>query len=302
MLSPDRESDWEGKIAELPTAKLKEVLNDLKEIGVKAVTYSGGGEPLMHPGIVQVLDYTQALGIDLSIITNGQSLTGERARALRHAKWVRVSVDYNDAKQFSAHRNMPEHLFEAILKNLKAFSEQKSPDCDLFVNYIVHKGNYEGLVEAAQLFKEHGAENVRFSPMWTPGFKVYHALIQFPVEKQLRQIQKMCDEKFTVNTTYDLTSSANTSHRSYHKCLFTQVVPVVAADANVYACHNKAYDEKGKIGSIANKRFKDLWFSDEAKTFFDTLDPIRDCQHQCANDGKNLLMHQIMNAAGDNYI
>ena len=80
-----------------------------------------------------------------------------------------------------------------------------------------------------------------------------------------------------------------------------QIVPVVAADYNVYACHNKAYDAKGKIGSIADRRFKDLWFSPEAKTFFEQLDPTKVCQHQCANDEKNLLIHDIMGAQ-DNFV
>lgn len=300
-LSPDRESDYVGKVAELTTDKLMEILDDFRTMGVKAVTYSGGGEPLMHGGIVKVMERTLELGIDLSIITNGQLLQGERAVALSKAKWVRVSVDYQNAEQMHQHRNVPERMFEALLKNLKEFSAHKDPSCNLFLNYIVHKGNCNGLLEAAKLFKAHGAENVRFSPMWIPGIQEYHAPIKEMVEAQLQAAQELCDDKFSVNTTYDLTSSAHSTQRGYHKCFFMQIVPVIAADANVYACHNKAYDAKGMIGSIANRRFSDLWFSDEAKQFFETLDPTKVCGHQCANDEKNLLIHDIMSAQ-DNFV
>jgi len=300
-LSPDRESDYVGKVAELTTDKLMEILEDFHALNVKAVTYSGGGEPLMHPGIVGVMERTLELGIDLSIITNGQLLQGDRARVLGKAKWVRVSVDYQNAEQMHEHRNVPERMFEALLANLKAFSQTKDPGCNLFLNYIVHKGNCDGLLDAAHLFKAHGAENVRFSPMWIPNMQEYHAPIREKVLAQLQAAQALVDGKFEVNTTYDLTSPAHSTTRTYHKCLFMQIVPVIAADGNVYACHNKAYDTKGMVGSLANQRFIDLWFSDKTKQFFETLDPTVACHHQCANDEKNILMHDIM-SAHDNFI
>jgi molybdenum cofactor biosynthesis enzyme MoaA len=71
---------------ELSKEKLIEILNDFSKIGVKAVTYSGGGEPLMHPNIVEILIITKQYGIDLSIITNGQLLSAERAQELVNAK------------------------------------------------------------------------------------------------------------------------------------------------------------------------------------------------------------------------
>lgn len=300
-LAPDRESDYSGPVSELTTAKLMEILEDFHTMGVKAVTYSGGGEPLMHNSIVKVMERTLELDIDLSIITNGQLLMGERAKALARAKWVRVSVDYQNAEEMAKHRNVPKRMFEALLDNLRKFSALKDPTCNLFLNYIVHKGNCDGLLEAAHLFKSCGAENVRFSPMWIPDMQAYHAPIKAKVEEQLKAAQALCDSRFDVNSTYDLTSSAHSTKRSYHKCLFMQIVPVIAADGNVYACHNKAYDAKGMVGSLANQRFAQLWFSPETKHFFETLDPTVACHHQCANDEKNILMHDIL-SAHDNFI
>jgi dTDP-4-dehydrorhamnose reductase len=34
-----------------------------------------------------------------------------------------------------------------------------------------------------------------------------------------------------------------------------QTVPVIGADLKVYACHNKAYDHTGEIGSLKDKNF-----------------------------------------------
>ena len=54
--------------------KMTEILDDFSDMGVRAVTYSGGGEPLMHGNITEILQHTFLKDIDVSVITNGQFL------------------------------------------------------------------------------------------------------------------------------------------------------------------------------------------------------------------------------------
>ena len=287
----------------LPTAKMMEILDDFHSMGVKAVTFSGGGEPLLHRDIVTIMERVLELGIDLSIITNGSMLKGAKAEVLAKAKWVRISMDYSCREQLAEFRRVHESAYDEIMANVEAFSKLDG-SCDLYVNYIVHDRNCSNLVEVARTLKDIGVHNVRFSPMWiSPGFHDYHAKLVDSVQGQLGQIQaELVSGRFTVNTSYDLTSSAHNSFRTYHKCFFMQTVPVIGADQVVYACHNKAYDSTGAIGSIRNQRFSELWFSPEAKQFMDGLDPVKTCCHQCANDSKNQLVNEIVNASFDNFV
>lgn len=286
----------------LPTAKWHETLNCFKLMGVKAVTYSGGGEPLMHKDCVPLMARTLELGIDLSIITNGHFLNGEKAQQLKHAKWVRVSIDYNTPEQFAENRRVHQRGFQEVMDNLQSFAALKNPDCDFGINYIVHKGNCDKLAEIAAHLKSLGVENVRFSPMWIIGFKNYHLPIKERVEAQLAEAAKLIDENFTVNTTYNLDFCGFSLERPYTRCHFGQVVPVVGADQNVYACHNKAYDRTGLIGSIKHQTFEQLWMGGEAARFFDTLNPQVSCRHQCANCAKNQIIEKMVNSAGDNFV
>ena len=59
---------------QIPWFKMQEIIADMSEMGVKAVTFSGGGEPLVYPYIVETMQKVLEAGIDLSIITNGQLL------------------------------------------------------------------------------------------------------------------------------------------------------------------------------------------------------------------------------------
>ena len=225
----------------MPFEKMRELLHDFWQMGVKAVTFSGGGEPLMYPEIVKTMRETLDYGLDLSIITNGQNLAKERAEVLADAKWVRVSMDYTTPAQMRQFRNVPENSFKAVIHNIEKFAQIKKQSCDLGVNYIVHRSNYKNLGVFTALLKSIGVENVRFSPMYVPDFYNYHELIAEEVNEQLRAIQTLCDDRFTVNSTYNITpGSSHSSSRSYRRCYIMQTVPVVGADMNVYACHNKA--------------------------------------------------------------
>jgi MoaA/NifB/PqqE/SkfB family radical SAM enzyme len=293
----------------IPTAKMLEVLDDFKAMGVRAVTFSGGGEPLLHRDIELFMQRCLNFGIDLSIITNGQLLSGSRAAILGFARWVRVSMDYTNGAQMAHTRVVPEQLFEGVMENLREFARTKQADCDLGVNYIVHRDNCDGLVSFAQRLFNLGVENLRISPMWCPDFVQYHTPIKDAVEAQLREIQAWVEgatdddaPRRTINTSYDLHSPAHATERAYKRCYFMQTVPVVGADQRVYACHNKAYDLTGCIGSIEDRSFRDLWFSAEARAFFEKLNPQCDCRHPCANDSKNRHIANLMTTANDNFI
>lgn len=287
---------------ELSKEKLIEVLNDLKQIGTRAVTFSGGGEPLFHPHIVEILNEVNKLGLDNSIITNGQLLSEDRATALKNAKWVRISMDYYDEASFEKDRRVPGKFMKKIYENIENFSKNKNANCELSVNFIVTKDNHTHLFDVAKQLKELGVENVRFSPLWIPTFKFYHNPIEEETLNQIRQAkEKLNDEKFTVYDSYNIEFQAQ--KRPVNKCYMMQVTPVIAADYNVYACHNKAYDKNGLIGSFKDKKFSDLWFSPEAKNAFDGLNPMESCSHhQCASDKKNILIDEILRAQDDNFV
>jgi MoaA/NifB/PqqE/SkfB family radical SAM enzyme len=286
----------------MPKDKLLETLDIFKDIGVKAVTYSGGGEPLFYKGIVEVMNRTISNNIDLSIITNGELLSGDRAKALIDAKWVRVSMDYTNASQMTDFRRVKDTSFNRVIENIKNFSKIKSRGCDLGVNYIIHKDNCQNLVEFTKFMKDLGVNNVRYSPMWLPDFAEYHKDIEKIVADQLSKIDNLIDDNFSVNTTYDISSKGHSVDRPYHKCYINQIVPVLGADLNVYTCHNKAYDDKGIIGSIKNQTFDQMWFSAETKKFFDEFNPVKSCKHQCSSDNKNIIINDYIQSSIDNFI
>ena len=104
--------DSVNKQDQIPWEKMQEIISDISDMGVKAVTFSGGGEPLVYPYIVEAMQRILDADIDLSIITNGQLLKGERAEVLAKAKWVRISFDSANAETYAKVRQLPLEAFD----------------------------------------------------------------------------------------------------------------------------------------------------------------------------------------------
>lgn len=282
---------------QIDKGKMLEILDDFKERGVKAVTYSGGGEPLVYPWISEIMRKTLENGIDLSIITNGQKLRGESAEILTQAEWVRVSSSESDPETFSKTRKVHERWFYELADNLRNFAKIKKESCEFGINFVVHEGNANQVYRSVKYFKELGVNHVKITPCYTPNFLEYHQATKDSVLEQIAKARKELEsDNFTVYDTYDNDFKlTGLSERTYSKCYVMQIIPVIGADSIVYFCHDKTYTKNGALGSIKNRSFKELWFSKEALEKFKKFNPQLDCRHHCTADSRNLGAIKMIN-------
>ncbi|MFA5260417.1 MAG: radical SAM protein [Candidatus Omnitrophota bacterium] len=285
----------------LPYEIMTALVEDILEMGVKAVTFSGGGEPLLYPRINEVMPRLLEGGVDLSIITNGQMLKDQSARVLAQAKWVRVSMDSCDAALYARIRDIPESWFHDVCDNIRNFSRIKNPDCELGVNFVVTPDNAGDAYAMARFVKDLGADHIKMTAMVAKDLDVLHAPFKAQV---IRDIQKakndLEDEGFKVINKYEDDFEMNTVfQRVYSRCPIQQIVTVVAADAKVYLCHDKAYMPNGELGDLRAQRFQEIWFSDSVRKRFREFDAARECRHHCVFDQRNRLINDYFDLNDD---
>lgn len=273
--------------------KMQEIISDISDIGVKAVTLSGGGEPLIYPHIIGTMTKLLNAGIDLSIITNGQLLKDDRAEVLSEAKWVRVSLDSANADTYSKIRHLPETAFGEVCDNIRHFSKIKRNDCELGINFVVNHENADQIYDAAKMLKELGVNHIKYTARVTKDLFFYHE----PFKKNvIDQIHRAKDElesaDFRVINKYEGDfDSALVFHRCYDKCYINRIFTVIAADSKVYFCHDKAYVTDGAVGDLKHRSFKELWFSEETIKRYQEFNPQKECNHHCVYDDRNELLN-----------
>jgi len=100
------------KQVELSIEEIKEIILYFFALGTRAITFSGGGEPTVHPHIDDMLSFAKDKGISCGLVTNGLKWSKKNLKldvANKTLTWARMSIietigDY-DIKKISRFAN-----------------------------------------------------------------------------------------------------------------------------------------------------------------------------------------------------
>jgi len=281
---------------QISSKKMCEITSDLISLDVKAVTFSGGGEPLLYPHLISSIEKLGAAGIKVAAITNGSLLKNEIASIFsKYGSWIRVSMDYYDEESLQKSRKTRAGEFQNIIDNMKSFTQRKS-SCTMGVSFIITKENAHKISYICSLLKSIGVAHVKLSGLVVSNLVIenndYLGEIEEVVTKEISIAETLNDENFKIINHFHKTNE--NFKKSYTSCPFMQLLTVIGADEVVYTCQDKAYTERGKLGSIREQSFKEFWNSRENIEKLKKYNPRKNCAHHCVAHGKNLLIHEFM--------
>lgn len=134
-----------SKENELSTEKVKEILKEMAEVGIKRISFSGG-EPLLREDIGEIFDFAAEVGISPTVNTNGV-LVPKKVDELQSLDLMKISVDGKK----STHNRL-RGFYEEMLKGLETAEKNniKTSLCTTFT-----KKNYEDLDDVIELADQH---------------------------------------------------------------------------------------------------------------------------------------------------
>ncbi len=281
----------------IPREKMLEIVDDIINMGVKAVTFSGGGEPFCYPYLLDTVKKLAASEVKFAALTNGSRVMGEISEVFAHsATWLRISMDGWDDVSYMKYRGVPDGEFTKILSNIVQFKKLKGK-CHLGVSIIVDRDNVGHIFDLIKVLKNGRVDSVKLSPciVSNSGQKnnEYHAEIFQAAKEQINRAQSVLgDKNFEIFDSYH--EQLSTFKKEYTWCPYLQILPVIGADLNVYSCHDKAYNfAEGLMGSIKDQRFRDFWFSDKSNFF--KINPSVLCDHHCVAHERNKVILDYLN-------
>lgn len=285
----------------IPEAKMMEIVDDIIAMQVKAVTFTGGGDPFHYPYLAGAVKKLADSPVKFAALTNGSRLEGELADLFaEHAEWLRVSMDGWDDASYSDYRGVAKGEFSRVMTNMRNF-RKLGGKCYLGVSLIVDRNNSSHVYDFIRAVRDIGVDSIKISPCIlhndSSANNSYHEPFYEMVREQvLKAKQEMECEGFEIFDAYH--KLEDRFQKNYHWCPYIQILPVIGADLNVYCCQDKAYNiDEGSLGSIAEMRFRDLWHSDKNRFF--NIDPSKACRHHCLANEKNGLILEYLNADRD---
>ncbi|MDQ6656429.1 MAG: radical SAM protein [Verrucomicrobiota bacterium] len=113
-------TEYDNSVPHPPLEDLKLWLRKIRELGTMRIALVGG-EPLLHPDIVELVRYCRELGFATSLTTNGFLLTKAKLQALEQAglQVMQISVDRMTPSPIT------KKTFKTILPKLDYFKDSR---------------------------------------------------------------------------------------------------------------------------------------------------------------------------------
>jgi len=259
--------------------KCFELLDDFAELGVKAIQFTGGGEPTVHPDLESIVRYALDKKLQVGLVTNATRLLS--SRTLEQLSWVRVSIDAGNRRTYEAMRKSK--LWDKVIANVDVLARISGPIVG--ANFVTTKENYKELVQFCILAKTLGVRYVKIAAnLTTEGLSYYDGILG-KIMKQMAEAQRLVDGSFTIANVFERRLEDLRIGRPVHAfCGQQRFTTYIGGDLKVYRCCNTAYTHHGEIGDLREQRYRD-WLTHEAPKNLDSFD-ARTCSH-CQFHEKN---------------
>ncbi len=290
----------------LPLELAKQVIADVAKMGVKAVTFSGGGEPLMYGvgNVLSLMELVKAYGMDCALITNGSRLTDPLFLDL--CTWIRVSLDAYDKETFERFHGRSVGEFCKVVSNIRTMASHPRSGT-LGIGFLTDSGTLErrDYWKMAQYCFDMGVDYVQFRPMVVnmvddPNLKGGGAGItehQLAEHTDAYQKARAAWSKPGYRVLWSGDKYASLAQpefgRTYTSCHAHFLEAAISADGKVYICCHGQGLEQFCLGDLHQQSFQQIWTSDRAREVFENINPKQHCPPACRLHPQNTLLQTI---------
>ena len=217
----------DDRFSEMNLGAAKKAIDICSSLGTKAVTISGGGEPLMHPNINELIAYFLFKGIKVGFVSNGLLFKNINVDLFKYVTWCRISNA--DFRTFSS--KYKQDLLRVI---------NKCPQVDWAFSHVVSKDpNIEEICEILDFANENNFTHVR---LVADLFEPHNVDLGF-VKDEIK--------KYNVDDSLAIYQGRQHPEKG-SDCYICYLKPVIGADMNVYSCCGAQYSSKDPAKSLAS--------------------------------------------------
>lgn len=277
---------YDGGKRKFDLNRLINLLEELKLIGVKAISYVAVGDPLMYPNIYQVLKKSNDLGFKLGLTSNfAMNIKDELIDELLNFQWLRWSMN-GGSKDIYMKTNNPigkngSDAYENVKKNISRLvlgKKNKNSKTLINASYVVSQWNENDLINATKLGLQLGIDNIFFRPdMEAQNDRRYEPLnILSRNKKQLDEAKKYSNQFFNVHIEQERENDVLKAVDDDLVCFYSNHSIYIAANGDVYPCCYTRIDKKYVMGNIADQNFINFWKNEKNCNHYKNLN-INSC-------------------------
>ena len=278
-------------------------LEDCAEIGVKGISFVSDGESTISPAFIDACKYGHELGISMAVGTNAFVLTRNKAeQVLPYLTYLRVNFSAGEKKRYAKIMGCKESSFDRVCQNIKDMvdiKKQKKLDVTIGMQMVFMPEDSDQVVPLAKLGKELRPDYAVIKHCSDTEYSKLGVRYQDYAKhyKLLEEAESYSDKDYKVVIKWSKIKDEGI--RKYQRCFGAPFMIQISGSGLVAPC-GMLFNEKYKkfhIGNIVDKRFKDIWASDQ---YWDVMNylasPEFNAQKMC---GSLCLQHKVNEALDD---
>jgi MoaA/NifB/PqqE/SkfB family radical SAM enzyme len=160
---------------------------------VRSIDFTGGGEPLLQPHLLDWIEQAKNNGCDAGFLTNGMLLDTETSDRLLNIglNWICFSIDGADRETYEMIRRGSR--FDTLCDNISYLCAKRINQLpEVMINFVIMRSNFHQLEKIVHLAKNLGADQVNFKQcdVIRGESGKGHGLFEAEESKQVKQLQK----------------------------------------------------------------------------------------------------------------
>jgi MoaA/NifB/PqqE/SkfB family radical SAM enzyme len=266
----------------------RRMLREFKHAGVLSVTWTGGGEPTLHPDFDAILVDTVLAGLEQGVYTHGGHVDSTRAEVMKTmCEFVYVSLDAADRQTYKQLKVADR--FDAACEGITNLAKADGKAA-IGVGFLITKDNWREAFRMRELALDLGADYCQFRPTIyydhdEPGklvedtawlrFATYflETLKALPgVELDLHRFKRYADW----------------SGHGYTHCYWAALQSVVTPNGKMWTCVNKREHPAELLGDLSEESFSEIWARHSVPRVNEN------CRLLCRGDVANQTLSQVM--------
>ncbi|RLG70102.1 MAG: hypothetical protein DRO07_00990 [Candidatus Iainarchaeum archaeon] len=266
---------------ELSLHEIKKLLEDLKELSVEHVSFTGG-EPFLRNDIFEVLGLAKDMGFDVNICTNASLLDKEKVEKLNELSidWVTVSLHSLDKEKFEKITGI-KGSFKRTIEGIKTLAKY----CKATTNVVCvltseNASDIAGLNALLDFCEENGIL-LGFNPHNSFDGRVNYS--DETIEKLQAFFEKNSDQLDNSKEFLKRMLRYMRGENVKRTCFAGFLSASIDSDGSVYACIAELQFAK-PIGNIKKDSFRDLWFSEAYEKKRKELKHCNRCMWNCQEE------------------
>jgi MoaA/NifB/PqqE/SkfB family radical SAM enzyme len=237
----------------------RSIIEQLADMGVRSITWTGGGEPTLHPEFDEIIRLAYYRGIDQGLYTHGGHINPERAALLKRTlSWVYVSLDAANRDDYQRDKTVDK--FEAACDGIRNLVEAEG-DATIGVGFLLGQRNWGKAWNMLHLARELGADYANFRPTvhYDMAHPVHIAESTNWMDEPLLYLQTLADEPDVQIDLPRFEMYQNWTEHGYSRCWWSHLQAVITPNGSVWTCVNKRESAADLLGDLTAETFADIW-------------------------------------------